>query len=134
MFCRNCGTELGGVPEICFNCGAKPLDGRSYCQACGADTDRMAVVCTKCGAGLTIAGASEEALKSRLAAGLLGIFLGGWGVHRFYLGYTGIGILQIIVTLVTCGLGSWWGFIEGILILVGSMDRDADGRPLKKDV
>jgi TM2 domain-containing membrane protein YozV len=71
-------------------------------------------------------------VKSRLAAGLLGILLGGWGIHRFYLGYVGIGILQIVVTLVTCGIGSLWGFIEGILILTGWMETDAQGRPLKE--
>ena len=133
MFCRNCGKELVGSPEICLGCGARPLAGRTYCQECGAETDVMAVVCTKCGMRLA-GGGSEGAVKSQLAAGLLGVFLGGWGVHRFYLGYTGIGVLQIIVTLVTCGIGSLWGFIEGILILVGTMDTDAEGRPLKKDL
>jgi hypothetical protein len=131
MFCRNCGKELVGSPEICLGCGARPLAGRKYCQECSAETDVMAVVCTKCGMRLA-GGGSEGAVKSRLAAGLLGVFLGGWGVHRFYLGYTGIGILQIIVTLVTCGIGSLWGFIEGILILAGTMDTDAEGRPLKE--
>jgi TM2 domain-containing membrane protein YozV len=53
------------------------------------------------------------------------------GIHRFYLGYIGIGIAQIVVTLLTFGLGAVWGFIEGILILVGSgITRDAQGRPL----
>ena len=70
--------------------------------------------------------------KSRIAAGILGIFLGGLGIHRFYLGYTSIGIAQIIVTIVTCGVGHFWGVIEGILILVGaSITTDADGRPLR---
>jgi TM2 domain-containing membrane protein YozV len=70
--------------------------------------------------------------KSKLVAGLLGILVGGLGVHRFYLGYIGIGIAQIAVTLVTCGLGGIWGLIEGILILVGNMNTDAQGRPLKE--
>jgi TM2 domain-containing membrane protein YozV len=65
-------------------------------------------------------------------AGLLGIFLGGFGVHRFYLGYVGIGIAQIAVTLVTCGVGHIWGLIEGILILTGNINRDAQGRSLKE--
>jgi hypothetical protein len=53
-------------------------------------------------------------------------------VHRFYLGFVGIGIAQIVVTLVTCGFGQLWGFIEGILILCGAsgLDKDAQGRPL----
>ena len=70
--------------------------------------------------------------KSKITAGLLGIFLGAWGVHRFYLGYTTMGIIQIVVTFLTCGLGSLWGFIEGILILCGStITTDANGNPLE---
>ena len=70
--------------------------------------------------------------KSRLVAGLLGILLGGLGIHRFYLGYVGIGIAQILVTLFTCFAGWIWGLIEGILILTGStITTDAEGRPLK---
>jgi TM2 domain-containing membrane protein YozV len=72
--------------------------------------------------------------KSRTTAGILGIFLGGLGVHRFYLGYTGIGIAQIAVTIVTCGFGAIWGFVEGILILTDSPSfaTDANGVPLVK--
>jgi hypothetical protein len=70
--------------------------------------------------------------KSRLTAGLLGIFLGAFGVHRFYLGYTSIGVLQILVTISTLGIGALWGIIEGILTLGGSgIETDADGRPLR---
>lgn len=72
--------------------------------------------------------------KSRLAAGLLGIFLGGLGVHRFYLGHVGIGIMQLLVTLLTAGFGAIWGFVEGILYLTartGTFSRDASGRPLR---
>ena len=69
--------------------------------------------------------------KSKMAAGLLGIFLGAWGIHNFYLGNTGRGVAQIILTLVTCGIASLWGFIEGILILCGSIKTDAQGRPLR---
>jgi TM2 domain-containing membrane protein YozV len=54
----------------------------------------------------------------KLIAGLLGILLGGFGVHKFYLGYTKAGIIQIIVTFLTCGIGSVIGLIEGILYLV----------------
>jgi hypothetical protein len=70
--------------------------------------------------------------KSSLTAGLLGIFLGAFGVHRFYLGFTSIGVLQILVTIATCGVGGLWGIIEGGLILGGSgITTDADGRPLR---
>ena len=56
--------------------------------------------------------------KSKLAAGLLGIFLGGFGVGRFYRGNTGLGVAQLVVTLVTAGAGWIWGFVEGIVVLV----------------
>lgn len=71
-------------------------------------------------------------LKSRIAAGVLGIFLGGLGIHRFYLGYVAIGVVQILVTFLTCGIGQVWGFIEGICILAGAaITTDADGRPMR---
>jgi|YelNatPaOPRAMG01_1025707.scaffolds.fasta_scaffold31810_2 hypothetical protein len=70
-----------------------------------------------------------KSTKSKLVAGLLGLFFGGFGVHRFYLGYTTIGILQIVVTILTCGFGGIWGFVEGIMCLTGNIP-DAEGRPL----
>lgn len=76
--------------------------------------------------------AYDPQAKSKIVAGVLGILLGGLGIHRFYLGYVGIGIVQILVTIVTLGIGGIWGFIEGILILTGSsITKDAKGRPLR---
>jgi hypothetical protein len=73
----------------------------------------------------------REGVKSRRIAALLGFFLGGLGVHRFYLGYYRIGIIQIVVTAITMGFGLLWGFVEGFLIIVGRIHEDAQGRPLK---
>ncbi|WCO65586.1 TM2 domain-containing protein [Iamia majanohamensis] len=69
--------------------------------------------------------------KEKMVAGLLGILIGGFGVHNFYLGNTTKGIIQIVVTFVTCGIGAIWGLIEGIMILTGSINTDANGVPLK---
>lgn len=79
--------------------------------------------------------------KSRLAAGLLAITLGIWGVHNFYLGYIGRGAAQIILTLVvgalTCGASTVavliWSFVEGVLLLSGSSSYlcDANGVVLR---
>lgn len=69
--------------------------------------------------------------KSKAIAGILAILVGGLGVHRFYLGYANIGVVQILVTLATCGLGAWWGMFEGFMILMGQIDRDARGRKLR---
>ncbi|MBF0344629.1 MAG: TM2 domain-containing protein [Nitrospirae bacterium] len=68
--------------------------------------------------------------RNKTVAGIYGIFLGSLGIHRFYLGYTTIGIIQIIVTIATSGVGGMWGFVEGILILSDSINEDAEGRPL----
>lgn len=75
--------------------------------------------------------------KSKIAAGLLGIFLGSLGIHNFYLGFTGKAIAQLLITVLSLGFLSWasaiWGIIEGILILTGSegFRRDARGVPLR---
>ena len=53
----------------------------------------------------------------RIPAGILGILLGAWGVHRFYLSDIGGGVLRILITLFTCGIGGIIGFIEGIIYL-----------------
>jgi len=68
--------------------------------------------------------------KSKVAAGLLEIFLGGFGAGRFYTGHTGIAIAQIAVTWLTCGFGAIWPLIDGILMLMGNV-TDSEGRPLK---
>lgn len=75
----------------------------------------------------------DPTLKSRTTAGVLGIVLGSFGVHRFYLGFTALGLVQILVTVVTCGIGGLWGMVEGILILTRSpsFELDAQGRPLR---
>ncbi|BCB89183.1 TM2 domain-containing protein [Phytohabitans suffuscus] len=68
--------------------------------------------------------------KSKLVAGLLGIFLGTFGVGRFYTGHTGLAVGQLLVGVFTCGLGGLWGLIDGILILVNG-GTDAQGRVLR---
>ena len=67
--------------------------------------------------------------KSKLVAGLLQIIV-PLGIGRFYMGQTGLGVAQLLVTIFTCGIGSLWPLIDGILILVGD-PRDANGLPMK---
>lgn len=73
--------------------------------------------------------------KSKIAAGLLGILLGAFGIHNFYLGYIGKAVAQLLITLLSLGILSWisaiWGLIEGVMILVGSINVDGYGKPLK---
>ena len=58
--------------------------------------------------------------------------LGAFGIHRFYLGYNGIGIAQIVVSLFTCIIGgAIWGFIEGLCILCDTaITTDSEGNDL----
>lgn len=71
--------------------------------------------------------------KSKTVAGLLqliGLF-GLVGIGRIYLGYTGLGIAQLVVGLLTCGIGAViWGIIDAILLLTDRV-RDPQGRPLR---
>jgi len=68
--------------------------------------------------------------KSKLTAGLLGIFLGSFGVGRFYLGDTTTGIAQVAVTWLTLGIGGIWPLVDAILILAGRVP-DAQGQTLR---
>lgn len=61
--------------------------------------------------------------EKKIVAGILGILIGGLGIHRFFLGDIVGGILRIAITFVTCGAGSLIGLIEGILYLTKS-DED----------
>lgn len=71
--------------------------------------------------------------RSKVAAALLAFFLGTLGVHNFYLGHTGRGIAQLLITVLSLGFlapfTAIWALIEFVLILTGSL-TDADGRPL----
>jgi TM2 domain-containing membrane protein YozV len=61
-----------------------------------------------------------QGADKKLAAGICGILLGGFGVHKFILGYTNEGIIQLVITFFTCGLGGIIGLIEGIIYLTKS--------------
>ncbi|MDO5028701.1 MAG: TM2 domain-containing protein [Bacillota bacterium] len=131
MFCKNCGEKINNKAAICLSCGAKVGEGSSYCYNCGEYTGENASVCLNCGYSQEIV--SE---KSKLAAALLAVFLGGIGIHNFYLGYTKKAIVQLL--LGTLGIffiigpliSGTWGLIEGILIFTGQIDQDAKGNKL----
>ena len=142
MFCRNCGAQYpSDQAVVCVKCGTPKGMGTAFCPYCGSPTHPAQAVCTNCGCGLTLNAAANPNAKSKMVAGLLGIFLGMWGVHNFYLGYTNKALIQLIAGIVcfilgffTCGLTDliWiWGLVEGIMILTGSISKDGQGNPLK---
>ena len=134
MFCRNCGNQMDPQAVVCVKCGVPAGQGNNYCPHCGAQTAPDAAVCTQCGGAFAQPGPVGEQ-KSKMAAGLLGIFLGAFGVHNFYLGYTGKAVAQLLISVLSCGFlavaSEIWGLVEGIQILTGSIKTDAKGIPLK---
>lgn len=133
MYCKNCGNPIDVSQPTCTRCGSARGAGTSFCPACGQRHEPGAGNCPNCGCGLNIPAATGG--KSKLAAGLLGIFLGSLGVHNFYLGYTGKAWGQLLITLLSFGTLSFisgiWGLIEGILYLAGHYTADASGTPLR---
>ena len=119
-FCSNCGAELNEEQDICLKCGVRVKN---------INTNNKVD--------------SNPNAKSKMAAGLLGIFLGQFGVHNFYLGYTGKAVAQLLLTIFGYILAIFivgifmvaaagiWGLVEGIMILSGSINTDANGVPLK---
>jgi TM2 domain-containing membrane protein YozV len=67
--------------------------------------------------------------KQKIVAGLLQILV-PFGIGRFYIGDTGIGIAQLVVSIITCGIGCLWPVIDGILMLVQD-SKDANGLMLR---
>ncbi|MEI6515172.1 MAG: TM2 domain-containing protein [bacterium] len=134
MFCRNCRKELADLAVICTRCGVHypRVAGDRYCDHCGSQTHSDAKECLTCGMAVRRQSCRD---KSRLVAGLLGLFLGCWGCHRFYLGYRAEGMARLALTLGTMGFAlpitMGWGIIEGIQIMLGQM-HDADGNILEK--
>lgn len=138
MYCKNCGNEMDVNAAVCVKCGVAVNVGNKYCANCGQPVLPGASACTACGAYINYVPAGSQQ-KSKIAAGLLGIFLGGLGIHNFYLGNTNRGLIQLLVCLIggviTCGLAAIameiWGLVEGIMILTGSINTDANNVPLK---
>jgi predicted RNA-binding Zn-ribbon protein involved in translation (DUF1610 family) len=95
-----------------------------YCRACGSQMHFSAHACPGCGAAQQEQ-ASSRSLKRILPAAILCFFFGIFGVHRFYVGKVGTGILQLF----TLGGFGIWAFIDFIMIVVGSF-RDSDGNQI----
>ena len=134
MYCKNCGNEMDPNAAVCIKCGCAKGVGTAYCPNCGQPTMPNAAVCTTCGCALNTAPAANA--KSKLVAGLLGIFLGGLGIHNFYLGYTKKAVAQLLICILGACLAvgplaaGIWGLVEGIMILCGKITVDGQGMPL----
>ncbi len=166
MFCEKCGAQLDDNAQFCTACGVqitKKEEAKETFENVTGSSEVVNEVPNAGNAGNTQnAGANNQQQgyqqnyqqnyqqtpppynnggaytpKSRMAAGLLGIFLGSLGIQNFYLGNTNRALIQLLVCLVggaiTCGLASIamgiWGLVEGIQILSGTITTDAQGHP-----
>lgn len=132
-YCGNCGANVAPNAVACLGCGFRPNSERKFCRSCGAGAQLGQEICLRCGVALRRSNSSGDE-KSKLAAGLLAIFLGGLGIHKFYLGYSTPGVILLAVTVggfclsfVLIGLLFFWvpgviGLIEGIIYLTKSDD------------
>ena len=134
----------------CPNCGSILVDGAAFCNHCGTPVATPAQPYAPAGTPVTpTADPYQQPVygqqpvyrqqptygqptvpansKSKVAAGLLGIFLGALGIHKFYMGYTKAGIIMLLVSLLTLGIGAIVmeiiGLIEGIMYLTKT-DQD----------
>lgn len=133
MYCKNCGKEMSEVADFCTACGVAKGNGNSFCSNCGATTYPDAVVCTSC--GCAIKAVTHKSSKSKIAAGLLAIFLGYLGIHNFYLGYTKRAVTQLLISLllswtIIAPIAIWvWTIVEAVKIFQGEIP-DSDGNAL----
>lgn len=134
MFCKYCGKEIEEGKEICAECMAKETETKVE-EKKEEPVKEEVIVETPKVENNTSSNTSVVEKKSKLAAGLFGIFLGVFGVHNFYLGFTGKAVAQLLITVLSCGalsiVSAIWGLIEGIIILTDNDPKDAYGNELR---
>lgn len=134
MYCKNCGNAVDPQAAVCVSCATPVGQGTRFCGNCGNELAQGAAVCMSCGFAVNNKPIVASGAKSKMVAGLLGIFLGAFGVHNFYLGYKNKALAQVLITVLSCGALGFasgiWGLVEGIMILCGNINTDADGNAL----
>ena len=130
FFCTMCGSSLSGAAAGAAGAaGAVGADGVAGANGAQPAYEQPAYEQQAYGQqaygqpvyGMPAAPAVPANSKSKIAAGLFAILLGPLGIHKFYLGYTTAGVIMLLVSLLTLGLGAIVmqiiGLIEGILYL-----------------
>lgn len=114
-FCRSCGGVIKKAAAMCTKCGVSVseivgLPDDIHCTSCGETIKKMAVNCPKC--GVPNQAPVAPSIKSRKTAFWLALLLGGLGVHKFYLGYWGWGI--ILLLLMMTGVSALIALVQAI--------------------
>lgn len=133
--CPSCAAEVSDMAQTCPKCGA-PLQSTtssvedkvnlflathsSHLPAAMIPQIRQALLAkpTKIDMAMSVD------FKDPMIAFILCFFLGGFGIHRFFIGDTGIGAAQLILTILLCGSGSLWAFIDLFLIWGDTRQRN----------
>ncbi|WP_147614577.1 TM2 domain-containing protein [Treponema pectinovorum] len=125
--CIECSEEISVNAEICPKCGVRQTQivETKFCKDCGAKISKQAEICPKCGVrqmnsdSSTLTNINSD--KDKTVAGVLAILLGDIGIHKFYFGQTGKGILYLLFcwTLIPAIIA----LIEGIQILCMSDEK-----------
>jgi hypothetical protein len=106
IFCSSCGASIAADASVCPHCGSPNKANPAVQKDQGAQPgDKV----------------DGKIVKSRAVAGLLGIFLGGFGIHKFYCGSIGLGVVYLIFfwTFIPAIIG----FIEGIIYITQPDDE-----------
>ena len=118
MQCPYCGNDVPTGVSACPSCGASmPADSKQP-----ASPSIMAQVQYAQPSASSVQGTA----KSQTVYVVLGIFLGCFGVHDFYAGYTGKGIAQLLISVLSCGAAAWVSWIWAI-IEICTIKQDAKG-------
>lgn len=128
MRCPNCGQEFTGT--FCPNCGRASRPQR-FCPQCGSRAEGN--YCSFCGTKIPASGEypfADYSDKRKWTAFFLCLFLGGLGMHRFYVGKIGTGIVWLLLFVAAPGLGVLAALVDLILIVMGKF-RDKEGRFLR---
>jgi len=98
--CRHCGLEYKTDEAVmCPRCQAPKGKGTNFCPFCGEQVTSEMKICMNCGVEMEHYG--QVGVKSKIVAGLLGIFLGLYGVHNFYLGYVKKAVVQLAMVIIS---------------------------------
>ena len=112
------------MTKYCTKCGAANQEGAQYCANCQAPMSSpggyQPMQSVNPGAPGSMVDWKAQGADKKIAAGICGILLGGLGVHKFILGYTNEGIIQLVIGVLTCGVGGIIGLVEGIIYLTKS--------------
>lgn len=117
--CPHCQTKIRQAPATPATPAPQP---QRKCPTCHTLYPSPISACEQCRIPL------GPTPQSKIVCAIIALII-PFGIHRFMMGYTTIGILQIAVVTITCGMGCIWPFIEGFLILTGSL-KMADGQDL----